>query len=209
MSEQWEPEFRMLDLFSGLGGASEAMIDDPRWDVVRIENNPLLQQVPFTHQLDVLEWTDWIDSLGPFDVVWASPPCLEFSDGFHAPKSKARRAGDPYVPDLRLVEAAREIITVINPSWYVIENVRGAREFFDPLMGPPTQRIHAFHLWGRFPHITIPRDWQPPKKTDDWNIGDPLRANYRALIPPMISESFKRAIESQLRIDDRKAAWWA
>ena len=38
----------MLDLFSGLGGASEAMVQDDTWSVLRIENNPLLGGVPFT-----------------------------------------------------------------------------------------------------------------------------------------------------------------
>ena len=36
---------KMLDLFSGLGGASEAMVNDPKWEVLRIENNPLLSGV--------------------------------------------------------------------------------------------------------------------------------------------------------------------
>ena len=35
----------MLDLFSGLGGASEAMLNHG-WDVLRIENNPELALVP-------------------------------------------------------------------------------------------------------------------------------------------------------------------
>lgn len=200
-------EFRMLDLFSGLGGASEAMIDDPRWEVIRIENNPLLEYVPGTQLRNVCDWADWIDTLGPFDLVWASPPCLEFSDGYNAPKVKARREGKTYAPDLSLLQAARDIISVLNPSWYVIENVRGACEFFNPIMGPASQRIHSFYLWGRFPHIITPRQWEPKKKVDDWNIGDPLRANYRALIPPVISEGLKRAVESQIRFDDRKAAW--
>jgi len=38
----------MLDLFSGLGGASEAMVRDDTWSVLRIENNPLLGGVPYT-----------------------------------------------------------------------------------------------------------------------------------------------------------------
>ena len=36
----------VLDLCSGLGGASEAFVKDPYWDVVRIENNPELAHVP-------------------------------------------------------------------------------------------------------------------------------------------------------------------
>mgnify|MGYP003324403462 CR=1 FL=1 len=35
----------MLDLYAGLGGASEAMIQDVEWDVRRVDNNPLLMMV--------------------------------------------------------------------------------------------------------------------------------------------------------------------
>jgi site-specific DNA-cytosine methylase len=38
---------KMLDLFSGLGGASEAFVR-AGWEVMRIENNPLLSEVPNT-----------------------------------------------------------------------------------------------------------------------------------------------------------------
>ena len=38
-----------LDLFSGLGGASEAFVQDlDNWTVLRIDNNSLLGGVPFT-----------------------------------------------------------------------------------------------------------------------------------------------------------------
>ncbi len=42
---------KMLDLCSGLGGASQPMVDS-NWDVLRIENNPLLSGVPHTQMLD-------------------------------------------------------------------------------------------------------------------------------------------------------------
>ena len=52
----------MLDLCS-VGGASEAFIQSGSWEVVRIENNPILQGVPETLQFDVLEWMDWLPEL--------------------------------------------------------------------------------------------------------------------------------------------------
>ena len=197
--------FRMLDLFSGLGGASQAMIDDPEWEVIRIENNLLLQEVPGTLMLDVLEWADWVDSLGPFDLVWASPPCGDFSR-LSMPWTR-EKLPDDFEPDMELIHAAREIISVLNPKWYVLENVRGARPYLDPLVGRPTQVIHAWHLWGRFPHLVMPRAWEPPRKSKDWNLTDPLRSNKRAIIPLEISQALKRAVEGQLSLDDRKARW--
>ena len=44
---------KVLDLFSGLGGFSEAFLLAGD-EVVRVENNPLLSEVPATTQQDVL-----------------------------------------------------------------------------------------------------------------------------------------------------------
>ena len=112
MREQKEA-FRMnpwvLDLCSGLGGASEAFVKDPYWDVVRIENNPELAHVPHTESLDVLEWMDWLpclfDSMGKPDLVIAAPPCREFSRAFSAPAPCAERLGIRFEPDMRILEA--------------------------------------------------------------------------------------------------------
>lgn len=198
-------KYRVLDLFSGLGGATSAMIDDPNWTVVRIENNPLLEGTPCTQFRNVLEWLDWIDLLGEFDLVWASPPCTDFSNGYDAPKPTARRAGEDYEPDLSLMQAARDIIAHLKPEWWVIENVVGAREFFDPIMGRPTQILQAFHLWGRFPFIVTPHGWTHSKfEGDTWST-DELRPQKRALVPLEISKGLKDAIETQLTLE----AWWA
>ena len=48
---------RVLDLFSGLGGFSEAFYRAGD-EVVRVENNPLLSEVPCTTMQDVLEVRD-------------------------------------------------------------------------------------------------------------------------------------------------------
>ena len=52
----------MIDLFSGLGGASEAFVRDG-WTVIRIENNMLLSGVPHTRMLDISRWQEWLDDL--------------------------------------------------------------------------------------------------------------------------------------------------
>jgi site-specific DNA-cytosine methylase len=94
----------ILDLCSGLGGASEAFVKDPHWEVVRIENNPKLGIIPHTEILDVMQWIDWLPALlsekGRPTVIWASPPCLEFSQAYRAPGPSARREGINFEPDL-------------------------------------------------------------------------------------------------------------
>jgi site-specific DNA-cytosine methylase len=107
----------MIDLFSGLGGASSAFIKDSEWSVLRYESNPLLEHVPCTILCDLKTYE--IHCRHEVDLVWASPPCNEFSLGFHAPRSKAIRAGEDYEPDLSLIFRAKEIIDALNPRYWV------------------------------------------------------------------------------------------
>ena len=90
---------KMLDLFSGLGGASEAMLNHG-WEVKRIEKNPELVLVPNTEIMDVYDLGQLLDiniADGHYPdqptLIWASPPCTDFSNGFSSPKSIAIRAG--------------------------------------------------------------------------------------------------------------------
>ena len=53
----------VLDLCSGLGGASEAFANHPHWEVVRIENNEEVGIIPHTRFLDVQHWLDWLPGI--------------------------------------------------------------------------------------------------------------------------------------------------
>lgn len=197
--------FRMLDLFSGLGGASEAMVRSSSWDVQRIENNVLLKDVPHTTMADVCELRDELRNLVvdrgmkpkfEIDLLWASPPCREFSLAYASPQSIARREGLEYNPDLEPLQATLEIIDILKPRYWVIENVRGAKRWFEPYIGEQRKVInHSIFLWGNFP------DFDPGKIHSkfhkDPHSSDPLRANKRAIIPFSISEGLRNAVESQ------------
>lgn len=200
---------KMIDLFSGLGGASEAFVL-AGWEVMRCENNPLLckggeNHVPHTWNFDLVNSLD-IDELihMPYwdnaDLIWASPPCLEFSQGFNAPGPTAKRNGQDFEPDLTPLRSALKIIKEKNPKYWVIENVAGASKIFSKEMGvnAPRQIVGPYFLWGNFPYVSLPRSWERPKgKTQDWNIGDPLRANKRAVIPLEVSRAFLREMTEQ------------
>ena len=85
----------MIDMFSGLGGASEAFIDREDWRVLRFDNNPLLKDVKDTIICDDMFLL--IPGVpGEIDLLWASPPCREFSHGFNSPVSKMRRGEEGY-----------------------------------------------------------------------------------------------------------------
>jgi site-specific DNA-cytosine methylase len=200
----------MLDLYSGLGGASEAMLLDD-WVVIRIENNPLLSGVENTRMLDMLEWRDWLDDLlieihekygHPVTLIWASPPCTEFSQAYQAPAPTARREGREFEPDLSLMWAAYDIIMRVRPKYWVIENVAGAIPKFNDELGPYQQKIKSFVLWGRFPYIAVPVGWTHSKMEGDTWSSDPIRANRRAYVPMEISDGLLQAVCMQSQISD-------
>ena len=185
---------KMIDLFSGLGGASEAFVK-AGWEVMRCENNELLLDVPHTWKWDLTNDLE-IDTLihMPYwnncDLIWASPPCLDFSRGYNAPAPTAEREGLDFKPDMKPLRAAIEIIKEKNPKYWVIENVAGASKIFSKELGvnAPRQIIGPYFLWGIFPHISMPRSWERKiGKTQEWNINDPLRANKRAIIDYEVS----------------------
>jgi|TARA_B100001540_G_scaffold283502_1_gene275083 hypothetical protein len=199
---------KVLDLFSGLGGASEAMLNHG-WDVLRIEKNPELFFVPNTKIMDVYDLGQLIDlqiAGGNIpeqpDLIWASPPCTDFSDGYSSPKSKAGRAGIDYDPKeaIDLVKETKRIIDMINPRYWIIENVRGSIKFLKPILGEPTLIIDSIVLWGRFPKFGFAADYKHIKDDSAWST-DPLRANKRALIPYEISNACRMSIENTKTLD--------
>lgn len=193
----------MLDLFSGLGGASEAMVQNG-WEVQRIENNPLLSEVPHTTLKSVFELRDELVEMErsgftpteQIDVVWASPPCTEFSLAYSSPQSIALREGRDYEPDLEPLRATIEIIRILKPRYWVIENVRGSIKWFKPILGEQVKVInHSIILWGNFPSFANPTI--ESKFKNEGSSRCPLRANRRALIPLAVSNELRKAVENQ------------
>lgn len=188
------PKKVVWDLCSGLGGWSEAFLQD-EWTVIRIETNEALQYVPHTYQLDVTQWTDWADDLPRPNVILASPPCLEFSTAYNAPKPKAKREGKEFQPDMTIVNCVRDIIQTYDPEWWVVENVNGAITALDPVYGRYKQQVGPFYLWGKFPRIHMPSGWSHSKEDHDVWSTDPLRANKKAMIPFDVSFRLLKAIK--------------
>lgn len=170
----------MLDLFAGLGGASEAQ-RKRGWDVVTVDVDPAFNSAVTA---DLTSWS-W-DGPSPH-LVWASPPCQEFSrHGMPWLRKK-----NPPPPSMHLLWAARRIIEECDPVWWVVENVRGAIPFFRPLLGDPIQ-VGAAFLWGRFPDLGRVRV-KPHKE----RLSSTQRAE-RSRIPYAISEALALACESNL-----------
>ncbi len=125
----------MVDLFSGLGGASAAMVDRG-WRVVRLDGDPGCRP-------DVVADVRRVVLRCQPDLLWASPPCVEFSRE-DQPWTRTGR-----VPSLALVEATYRWVDALRPRYWILENVRGAQRW----VGPARQRFGPVYLWGNFPLI--------------------------------------------------------
>ena len=197
---------KVIDLCSGLGGFSEAFIQAGD-DVLRVENNILLKDTSATILMTVQGFRDFLfqlvedgSPLPVIDVIVASPPCLGFSNGYAAPQSKARRAGVEYTPSLEILTTCIQIIELLRPRYWIIENVSGAIKWFEPLLGEYSQKVGSFFLWGNMPQINMPSGWKHSKMKGDVWSSNPLRANIRGFIPFQVSSSLRGAIISQRSI---------
>lgn len=203
---------RVLDLFSGLGGWSEAFITAGH-EVLRIENNPLLKDIRKTHLICIKEFRDELLNartkglpLMDIDLITASPPCLEFSNAYSAPKAQWLRDNptalfDDYEPSLELLEVTLEIIEILKPRYWVIENVVGAIKHFKPKLGTPRQIIGAYVLWGNYPEILLRGEPIPTKAKKDKRHSK-LRSNHRAKIPIQLSHGLLVGILEQTNFND-------
>lgn len=196
----------IIDLCSGLGGASEAFIQAGD-EVLRIENNILLMTVPRTELMTVQDFLGFLIQASAdghvfpnIDLIWASPPCLAFSNAYNAPQSNARRVGEDYSPDLGILKTCMQIIDILQPRYWIIENVAGAVKWFEPLLGGFVQKIGSFFLWGNYPLIQMPPGWSRPNKHNISCSSNPLRPNLRGLIPFEVSSCVRGAIVNQRSI---------
>lgn len=201
---------KVLDLYSGLGGWTEAFMTGKTWQVKRIENNPLLSEVPNTDIYDVLQFRDELRDMvnngfktDPVELIVASPPCVEFSNGFSSPKSEYRRENgtlEGYEPNMDLMQAVIDIVALLKPRYWLIENVVGATRYFNPILGEPTQIIGHYVMWGNFPHIIY--DNELPLKKEKDKRHHPLRQNIMAKIPICLSLALRNAVECQTSLLD-------
>lgn len=175
--------FRMLDLFSGLGGASQAMFDRG-WEVVRVDNNSDFNP---DYCVDILSWVPSFDP-GSFDLVWASPPCTHFSRYIQ----RGVFLGEP-LPSLDLYNASRRIIAQLRPTYWVIENVRGAVRFF----GPGFISYGPYFIWSNLPELPVLRSKFAFNKSRV-TVGHSRRASERSKIPYRLSFAVAEFIERQI-----------
>jgi hypothetical protein len=160
---------RVLDLFSGLGGGSAAF-KDAGHDVVTLDLDP---RFGCTVTADVLGCdSESLAGYGPFDFIWASPPCEAFSvasighhwgGGVRAYEAKTEHAR----VSQEIVAHTIRLIAALGPRAWVMENPRGVLRKLPCVAGLPRatvtycqygdSRMKPTDLWGRFPDGWLPR----------------------------------------------------
>jgi len=164
----------MLDLFSGMGGASEAMIDRG-WDVIRLDIEEKFKPdlVGDIKRLPLKEYKP--------DLIWGSPPCTEFT------KSWMPWCED-IDPDMSLVEAFYTVVDEIKPKWWILENVQGAVRY----LGKPQFVSGPVRLWGVFPPVNCKvKPWK-------WHLWGGTHQAERAKMPYNLSKAVALACEGCL-----------
>ena len=196
---------RMLDLFSGLGGASESFRENG-WEVWRGDFNELFYLEDSEYYVpDTVKWDAYTDDVpaGKIDFLWASPPCYEFSTAFHSPRSIAQREGREYEPDMTMINRTKEIIDIVKPRFWAVENVVGSSKYIEPIFGKHRILLDSAMIWGNFPIVGFEEKEKGRKKI----VGDkarhsPIRSNIRAKMPYWLSDQMRIAVQYQMMISD-------
>jgi len=133
-------QLKVLDLFSGMGGASQSFVQ-LNHKVIRMDICP-------GEPVDILADIRFLPiKKSYFDLIWASPPCTEFT------RSALPWFRNAPTPSMELVCAAKKIIDDFNPKFWVIENVKGSIPFISKILGAPTWISLPYVLWGNFPPL--------------------------------------------------------
>lgn len=171
-----------IDLFAGLGGASQAA-KDRGWRVIRVDNNRALCP-------DIVADLRAPIPLKPVkvNVLWCSPPCIEFAQ-IALPWLKH----PTNEPDLTLVRAAFAAREYFQPDWFILENTIHSRKWITPIAGPVFSIIAGHVFWGKLPCL-LP-DVRRKSKQSLFPCAN--RAALRACIPYEIGDAICAAVERQ------------
>ena len=139
-----------LDLCAGRGGFSRAFRDSPDWTVMTVDINPRFKP---DMVIDLVDAVENPQKYGDFwnlkpDVILASPPCERWSiANSQWPQTGIYQAS-------KVLGAVLEIIAVMKPKGWVVENPKGRMRWF---LGKPRVSVAL----SQFGYKTV-------KPTDFW-----------------------------------------
>lgn len=207
-------EYRVLDLFCGLGGFSAAFKESERWEVVTVDIEQRFNP-DITADVFDLRPSDFDDD---FDVILASPPCQFLSSAGNHDKWDF----DTYTPTapesrnaVALFYHALGFIRALSPTYWYIENPRASRIRW--FIGAPDEWVAYCQygknyqkqtgLWGNHAPMTFRRCSGPGNchKSNGDDDGESAIASMdngthadRAKVPYQLSESIRDACEAAL-----------
>jgi site-specific DNA-cytosine methylase len=113
---------KLLELFAGTGSVGKVA------QVLNIETTSLDRDMDADIRTDIMNW-DYQSAYQPghFDIIWASPPCTEYSC--------AKTIGTRDIEGSnQVVQRTLDIINYFNPRWWIIENPQSGLLKHQPMM---------------------------------------------------------------------------
>tara|TARA_R100000541_G_scaffold4007_7_gene11306 strand:+ start:568 stop:1227 length:660 start_codon:yes stop_codon:yes gene_type:complete len=152
---------KVLEIFSGTGSVGKCC-EALGWDVVSVD---LL--LPATHECDIMDFDYKQYSQDDFDIVWASPPCTNYSKLQDCWLGRMRK-GEIYTKEIqekemneddKLVLKTLEIIDYFKPHYWFIENPASSKMKDRPFMKDKPFYLVDYCMYS---------DWGYKKRTRIW-----------------------------------------
>ena len=159
----------VLELFSGTGSIGKCC-KELGWDVVSVDN-----ELPATHEIDIMEFDYKQYPKDYFSIVWASPPCTFYSSLQNCWIGRKRKDGivvsKEWIEEQRknsdlLIAKTLEIIEYFKPELWFMENPqRGQLKNRDVVEGLPYYDV-SYCMYCDWGYEKKTRIWTNKK---DWN----------------------------------------